>query len=215
MGINPNQNTINLLGQVTDALAVTQQPAFGVPVPCGPSGEILGSDLHGRYYNANYRNHLFMATATAIAIPVVASGVASLFHLNNPAGSGKNLIILRAAVGTVVATTVVDIAGIYYLVNPTEGTPTVGTIRSGILGTGAPSVATFYTAATHTSQTPILAANIGGYGAVTDGGANFFWRDFDGSLIVPPGVGIDILMSTAAGTASGDACELTWMEAPI
>ena len=106
-------------------------------------------------------------------------------------------------------------AGIYYLVNPTNASLTAGTIKNGILGNNAPSVANFYTANTHTSQTPTLAANIAGYGAVTDAaGGNFFARDFEGSLIVPPNVCIDILMSTAASTASGAAVELTWMEVP-
>lgn len=213
--MSQNMNVINQVYTVGDALAQTQQAQPAVPAFAGASGEQLVSELHGRYYSANYRNHLFMATASAVTLPVVTSGVASVFSLFNPANSGKNLIVMRAAIGTVLATTVVDIAGIYYLVNPTQASTTVGTIKSGLLGAGTPSVATFYTATTHTSQTPTLAANIGGYGAVTDGSGNFFFRDFDGSLIVPPNVGIDILMSTAASTNSGAAAELTWMEAPI
>jgi hypothetical protein len=212
--MNPNQNTLTFITQVSDPLAQTQEPQNGCPVPGGPSGEILVSELHGKYYNANYRNHLYMATASGVTLPVVAAGVASVFSLMNPLNSGKNLILLRAAIGTVLATTVVDIAGIYYLQNPVNASLTAGTIKSGILGSGAPSVATFYTANTHTAQTPILAANIGGYGAATDGSGNFFWRDFDGSIIVPPATCIDILMSTAASTGSGMAVELTWMEAP-
>ena len=195
--MSQNMNVINQVYTVGDALAQTQAAQPAVPAFAGPSGEQLVSELHGRYYNANYRNHLFMATASAVTLPVVASGVASVFTLFNPANSGKNLIILRAGVGSVVATTVVDLAGLYYLSNPTNASVTAGTIKGGIVGAGAPSVANFYTACTHTSQTPILAANVGGFGAVTDTAANFFTRDFDGSIIVPPNTSLDFLMSTA------------------
>lgn len=213
--MSQNMNVLNQVGQIADPLASTLGDQPQAPMNLGKNGEQIVNELHGRYYLANYRNHVFMATASAIAIPVVASGVASLFCVNNPANSGKNLVLLTAAVGTVVATTVVDIAGVYYLTAPTNASTTVGTMKSGILGTGTPSVATFYSAVTHTSQTPILAGNIGGYGAVTDAGANFFMRDFNGQIIVPPNTCVDILMSTAAATASGAACELTWMEVPV
>ena len=213
--MSQNMNVINQVYTVGDALAQTQAAQPAVPAFAGPSGEQLVSELHGRYYNANYRNHLFMATASGVTLPVVASGVASVFTLFNPVNSGKNLIVLRAAIGTVLATTVVDLAGLYYLVNPTNASTTAGTIKSGMLSQSAPSVANFFTACTHTSQTPTLAANVGGMGAVTDASANFFSRDFEGSIIVPPNVSVDFLMSTAASTASGVAVELTWMEAPI
>ena len=213
--MSQNMNIINTVFQVGDPLSQTQAVQPAAVAYAGQNGEQLVSELNGRYYTATKQNHMFMATASAVTLPVVTSGVASVFSLFNPANSNKNLIIMRAAVGTVLATTVVDIAGIYYLINPTQASTTVGTIKSGLLGAGAPSVATFYSATTHTSQTPTLAANIGGFGAVTDTAGNFFARDFEGSLIVPPNVGIDILMSTAASTGSGAAVELTWMESPL
>lgn len=213
--MSQNTNVINQVGNCRDGLASTLGDQDGQPFVVGKNGEQLVNEVHGRYYIANYRNHVFMATASAVTVPAVTSGVASIFCLFNPANSGKNLVLITAGVGTVLATTVVDLAGIYYLPNPTNASTTAGTIKSGILGTGAPSVATFFTAATHTSQTPILAGNIGGYGAITDAGGNFFMRDLNGQMIVPPNTSVDILMSTAAGTASGTALELTWMEVPV
>jgi hypothetical protein len=210
-----NMNIINQVGTITDPLAVTMGDAQNVPATYGKRGEQIANELNGRYHVANYRNHLFTATAAAVTLPVVASGVASVFSLMNPANSGKYLDLCLAEVGTVLATTVVDLCGIYFLNSPVNASTTVGTIKGCIAGGGAPSVAIFYTANTHTAQTPTLQSLIGGWGAVTDSSLNMVSKDFNGTVLVPPGTCIDLLMTTAASTASGITAALTWMEYPI
>ncbi len=210
-----NMNVINQVGNIQDPLASTAGDGVQQPSVLGKRYEQIANELNGRYHVANYRNHLFTATAAAVTLPVVASGVASVFSLMNPLNSGKYLDLCLAEVGTVVATTVVDLVGIYYFYNPVQATPTVGTIKSCIAGAGAPSSAIFYTATTHTAQTPVLQSLIGGWGAVTDGSLNMVSKDFNGTVLVPPGVCIDLLMTTAASTGSGITAALTWMEIPI
>ena len=213
--MSQNMNVINQVGNISDPLASTLGDQVQQPSILGKRGEQIANELNGRYHVANYRNHLFTATVAAVTLPVVASGVTSVFSLMNPANSGKYLDLCLAEVGTVLATTVVDLCGIYFLNSPTNASTTVGTIKSCIAGTGAPSVATFYTANTHTSQTPTLQSLIGGWGAVTDTSLDMVSKDFNGTVLVPPGVCIDLLMTTAASTNSGVTAALTWMEYPI
>lgn len=213
--MSQNMNVINQVGNIQDPLAQTFGDQAQQPAVYGKRGEQIANELNGRYHLANYRNHLFTVTAAAVTLPVNAAGVASVFSLMNPANSGKYLDLCLVEVGTVLATTVVDLVGIYALANPTNASTTIGIIKSCIATSGAPSVATFYTANTHTAQTPVLQSLIGGWGAVTDTSLNMVSKDFNGSVLVPPGVCIDLLMTTAASTASGITAALTWMEIPL
>jgi hypothetical protein len=213
--MSQNMNIINLVGTITDPLATTQGDGQNVPEVVGKRAEQITNELNGRYHVANYRNHLFTATASGITIPVVTSGLVNTFALVNPANSGKYLDLVDVDISTVLATTVVDTVGIYALALPVLATATLGTIKSCIATGGAPSLAQFYTAVTNTGQTPVLQSIIGGYGAVTDGALSGIHKEFDGKVLVPPGVQVCVAMSTAASTASGMAVGLTWMEYPI
>jgi hypothetical protein len=42
------------------------------------------ADVHGKWFEANYRGKMFTYNVTAVTIPVVASGVVSVFTLYNP-----------------------------------------------------------------------------------------------------------------------------------
>lgn len=183
----------------------------------GASGEKLVADAHGQWYNANYNGKVFTYNVTAVTLPVIANNLVSKFALYNPAGSGKNLEIIRIDVGLVSATTVVDTLGLYYssgsLASASTFT-TAGTALSGIVGASATNVAIPYSALTH-SGTPVRHSILGFYGAVTTTAANQWTVNPNGSIIVPPGTVISLAMSTAASTATSTDLGITWAEVPV
>lgn len=177
---------------------------------------LLVSQFAGQYAELVRQNKVFSASAAAITLPVNAGTLASVFTVYNPPGSNVNLELIEVNVATVLATTVVDAAAIYYstAAQTALGTfSTLGVVKNALLNGGS-GQAQFYSAYT-CSGTPTLARIIGGWGAVTDGALNTVTKAFNGSLIVAPGTAIHVAMTTAASTGSGITLDLTWAEIPV
>lgn len=169
-----------------------------------------------KYQELALRGKVFSATVAAVTVPVNANNLVSVASLYNPVGSGVFLDIIEVEAHAVLATTVVNALGVYFQ-DPTKGPAstftTLGSIQNARLGEGVPANGRFYSALTHVG-TPVLAAIVGGWGAVTDGGATPIRRQFNGKLLVPPGAVISLAMTTAASTASGITAEIRWAEVP-
>lgn len=183
----------------------------------GKAGEMLASELHGKYYTAGYRGTTFGFSVAAATLPVNAASLASKMTLYNPPGSGKNLELIHLDWSYVLATTAVNGVGVYYstVAQTAAGTFTTAT-TSQALNLAAPvgSVAIPYSAYT-ASGTPVLIALCGYTGAVTSTAANVNQYMFDGKVIVPPGYSIHVAMTTAASTGSGFTGMISWAEWPI
>lgn len=180
----------------------------------GGFGDSLVSQLQAPYGYANKNNAIFGATRVAATVPVVAAALVSVFFLYNPVGSTVNMVLLDVVIEQALATTVVNAFGLYSgtTVETAAGTfTTPGTVFSrninNIVGQGL-----YYSAYTH-SGTPTLRALIGGHGAVTNATATNPRMIFDGKVSLPPGTGVSVAATTAAGTASGLTIGATWMEA--
>lgn len=177
---------------------------------------LLVSPFRGQYAELARLGKVFFASAAAVTLPVNAATLASKFGVYNPPSSGVNLELINATAHAVLATTVVDALGLYYSngTNATGATfTTQGTVQNRLVG-GPSGAGQFYSAVTHVG-TPVLLDLIGGWGAVTDGGSTEVSRDFNGSVIVPPGTLLALAMTTAASTASGITLGLSWAEIPI
>lgn len=173
---------------------------------------------HPRYAELAARGLVFSASAAAVTLPVNAGTLASKFGLFNPVGSGKMLELIECEAHYVVATTVVNALGLYYSngTNATGATFTTllqSSVQNQRVGEGPASAAQFYSAVTHVG-TPALLDLIGGWGAVTDGGATPIRKQWDGKIQVPPGTLLALAMTTAASTASGFTGVLRWAEVP-
>lgn len=209
-----NTDIINLVGLVADPLAGRSGDQATPPFASGRSGEVIVSELRGQYAIANDRGHLFFAGAAAVTLPANAATLASKFALYNPVGSGINMELVDLDIGSVVATTVVDMVGLYYSNGNNAATATfttAGTIQSGIIGSSNQPRGQFYSALTHVG-TPVLAGLIGGFGAVTSTYEGTFHYDFNGKVIIPEGCIVSVAMTTAAGTASGITLGARWIE---
>lgn len=179
-------------------------------------GALGVAGIHGDYFEANFRQKVYSANVTAVTVPVIASGLVSVFTLYNPVGSGILMEMLRTTLGQVLATTVVDAVG-WYSSSPvltaagtftTLAQPRSGRVQNAVSGTGK-----FYSAYTH-SGTPVREDIIGSFGATTDAGLALADKQYRGELLLDEGVAMSVAMSTAAGTATGLDVQATWAEWP-
>jgi hypothetical protein len=185
-----------------------------VPTRVGTDGSLV---MAPRYQELASRGQVFNFSRAAVTLPVNAATLVSLFGLYNPPSSGKMLEIIDVEAHAVVATTVVNALGVYFSQGSNASgatfTTRTNTIISARVGEGLQSVCEAYSAVTHVG-TPVLAAIVGGWGAVTDGGSTPVRKEFNGSLQFPPGSLIALAMTTAAATGSGITLGLRWAEVP-
>lgn len=180
-------------------------------VRVGDDGSLV---LIDRYAELAARGKVFHFSVAAVTLPVNASNLVSLFGVYNPPGSGVMMELIEAEAHYVVATTVVNALGLYGLPDQLAATfTTQGVIRSSRLSEGVSSSCRAYSSVTY-SGTPLLADIIGGWGAVTDGGATPIRKQWNGKVQVPPNNLISLAMTTAAATGSGFTGLLRWAEVP-
>ena len=189
----------------------------------GEYSDVLVSELQARYYENVYRGNVFFAANQALI--TTAAGLTSSqstgFILYNPAGSGKNLVILEILTQAVIGTA----AGANFLLwlaaclSPTQAAPaTIAstlTVNSALLGTGAAAVAKAYAQAT-LPTTPVVVRNLGAIQSISNAAGNpvfpsWFKDEVAGALIVPPG----IMVATQTSAALSISNSMTWAELPI
>lgn len=188
-----------------------------IPMRVGDLGDAM---IGTRYQELAMRGLVFSFSRAAITLPVNAATLASLMGLYNPPGSGKFLEIIAVEGHYVVATTVVNALGLYYSNGTNASGATFTTqlqsaVENARVGEGVPSIARAYSAVTHVG-TPALLDIVGGWGAVTDGGATPIrkvWAQ-ESPLLIPPGTLLALAMTTAAATGSGFTGVIKWAETP-
>ena len=203
----------------------------------GKSNEGIVAELHGKYYTQAYRGNCFtLSTVGAgLAIPISSTTSPNLV-LWNPAGSGKLAVPTRYVAGaTLNATTVQGSINLLAVFNAGSAIATaapfsafaqaaLGTnLFNGMLGGGNVSVMKSAATVTNTltAASVTIAACLGILspstvaGAVAaQAGSPAIVYDFDGTLIIPPGVAVYVAMSGAASTALVMQT-LSWEEVPI
>ena len=171
-------------------------------------GEAAVTQAHGRYQDAVDRGAVFHASlpaAVALGTALTATGVT--FTLANPAGSGKNLVLLQATLAVVVGTT----AGfVVYAVNNTPGqvavvygTPLAAGIHNAMLGAGDASIAKVCSACTLPAA-PIVLRVMAGIISTTPGGVHSIVDDIGGAIVLPENTAITVqgITTNATGVIS-------------
>ncbi len=202
----------------TGPIPSTSTTSGNLPALQGPAGELVATELRGKYAFANYKNRLFSATVTGATVPVITTAVASVFSLYNPPGSGVYAEMVETTLANVIATTVVNAYGWYFntAASTAGGTfTTKGTVQSNVVGGVAGQVQFFTSYTTQAAITPTLIDIIGGHGGITNATAQPIQKLYDGKLILPPGIAMIIAASTAASTGSGMNIQATWAEFPF
>lgn len=177
-------------------------------------GAIAATELNPRYYENTYRGQSFSACLTAAATIGVLTATGVTFHLYNPAGSGKNLVIKAANFVPSSATFVVG--GVFYAYNAQATAPTgttALTLRSNLLtGNAASSIAQAFSAAT-LAAAPVAVRPFFGVPATACTDIINLKDDVAGELIVAPG-GVLSIQGTVAACAVG-FIGMSWDEVAV
>lgn len=193
----------------------------------GRQMDVLTSGLHGPFYTQTYRGATFIATTTtASAIPVSNTTSPTFILWNRSSGTNaKNAVLVRYTAGWA-ATTEAPGTILFNFLSPAgfslaTAAPisalTAGTVNNALLGGGLATAMSFGTAATLTAAGTILQTTgmshltTTGTSTAVPGWTNLY--DFNGTVIVPPGVAFYTTASTATATTYHQT--LIWYEAPL
>ena len=206
-------------GQV-GPIALNQSISAGMqaPVRQGNLGDIIASELHGRYYETTYRRSQLQAanqvpTGTSAALNLAYTGLI----LSNPIGSSVNLVLNKVGYSFGVAFPAAAAIGLMTGFNASTNVShtTSTSTRSSFIGLGAVGQGLVDVSATMpTAPTVHTLFDVGLTGAITvaPGGVSKI-IDMEGSIILPPGAYVAIYTSTASG-ASSFMGSFAWEEVP-
>ena len=179
----------------------------------GRTGELVVTEAHGRYQEAVYRGNVFVAANQAAqALSTALSTTQTGFTLTNPAGSGRILVLLDAAIA--IASAPAGISTLVWAANVntvaaavTQTTPL--TVRNANLGFAGTPVGLASSAVTLPAA-PVVVRPVGGGPVATGSVTSSFIRDeLNGILTLQPGTALSL---SALTTAISVICSLTWEE---
>lgn len=203
----------------------------------GRTGDQIVTELHGRFFEQNYRNALFgggmtltsisNATFTSATTGATATPIVGVW---NPLNSTVNLVILQAKLGvTITALQATGAAPFVWMASTNNSAITTGASPYNLRSLAAfGSQGKNMSGAALTGMTGTLAilgaSSLGGGSAsnaaflgtqVAMQSSQFSYReDIDGAFIVPPG-GVIALMATTTPVAHSAASMLIWEEVPL
>lgn len=180
----------------------------------GNLGDLIVSELHGRYYETSYRRAMYAAAnqaaqATTVALATTYTGLC----LSNPVGNTFNLVLNKVGIALSVAPAAIAAIGVMTgynaTTNVTHTTPV--TPRSQFFGVGAAGTGLVDASATLPTAPFLNQVLMGGFTAATLPAVGPALIDLEGSIILPPGAYAAIYTLTAVtGLFS-----FSWEEVPV
>ena len=207
-------------GQVGQPSVRSISPGANPIIRQGQQGDLIVSELHGRYYEQAYNRSIYTATLTAGTTTSAALATAHTgLLLLNPNNSQVNFVINKVGMTFLVAFAAASAIGIQVGNQSTAVLSSLTTTntqtRNNFLGAPNSTVGLTYSAATTTAPSLLQLFGVGLTGAITTTPQiPGFFVDLEGSVIVPPGSWIATYTSTASGASSMFA-SFTYEEVPI
>jgi len=205
-------------GQVGPISAQSLGAGSNPNVRLGQQGDLIATELHGRYYETNYRRALFNAASTAAA--TTSAGTTTSFTglmVYNPLNSPVNLVINKVGYAFIVAFGSAAAYGVMtgFSTSPIATFSTSNTSTKSQYVGGAQGYGVAYASATLTA-TPVVNTIFGSglTGAITTVPSVPLLYDLEGSVIVPPG-GYVCSYTTSASGASAFFGSFQWEEIPV
>ena len=195
----------------------------------GRMGDLVVSELQGRYYENTKRQNIFslpgIATTTGIAalhINGAAAAAAGQYALVNPINSGNDLVLLRASVAVISGTVPAGPVWHAFFNAASVVVAKSNTIIGNYGNVGIGSVAVDFnnaasTALAATGKSVVVRQMPVNFSAGTFanlGGAAIASEEVAGDIIIPPGVGWTLQWS-GAGTSVLNYYNATWAEIPV
>jgi len=215
-----------------------QSAAANTPVNgrAGQLGDMIVSELHGRFYEQVYRGNVYVAGTTIAALSgntiTLTSSTTPILGIWNPQTSPVNAVILQASL-TVVSNNLTSGAGPGVFVwAVSSGNNAIST------GSAAYNAKTLTTIGSQCKHFPLSGPTaltgitnnlviVGGADFPSPSGMTYTTigsttlmpsftgvQNFDGSVIVPPG-GVLALLNTTSSTTFSAAGRLLWEEVPL
>lgn len=178
----------------------------------GQQGDLIVSELHGRYYEQAYRGNVFSVCTQGTGITTTAALATTFTGLavGNPITSGVNLVLNKFTV----AQFAVGAAATIGIMGGAGAVVASLTPQNRIIGGAASSKATASAGAT--ISTPVLIATFGEVGSLATTGYGLqagISVDLEGSIIIPPGS--FVASYTAIATTSALQFSFSWEEVPV
>ena len=203
----------------------------------GKSAEGIVAELHGKYYTNTYRGNCFTVSTVGAGLAVpISSSTAPVVMLWNPLGSGKNLVPLRfVATGAFNTTYVqgsINLLAVFGAGSVIATGSAITAFNQSVLGTnlfnaqlGGGNVSVMKSSANGTNTiaaaSVLVVASMGSLNPSTLAGAvaaspaaQALVYDFDGTMIIPPGVAVYPASSAGASSALV-VMSFTWAEVPV
>lgn len=212
-------------GQVGPTSTQSVSAGSTPPMRLGQQGDVIVTELHGRYYEQAYRGNMFttsVPTAAAVTAYSGGAGGTPMIALYNPAGSNKNAVILQSSIANVVAASAAGTVtfGLYYGQTAAITAALTAAQQPYSMLTQRQSGSAMYTfvnsaITSSTAATAVLPLST--YYWATAAGAFMVPPaivDHNGSIIIPPGAYV-ALGGSAALTSATWIGSLTWEEVPL
>lgn len=193
----------------------------------GALGDVVVSELHGRYFEQAYRRNMFSGAiagatgVTATALGVITATAYTGLVLYNPPNSQVVLSLQKVGWALPIAPAAATVVSLGQFYSPgVPYTTTAVTTRNNYIQGPAPvgqlySVATFGISTTApVSTTPVYTLGWVGTVAATSTSNQYNVQDLEGSIVIPPGGGVCYYLSTVANT-NGFFGSMAWEEVPI
>lgn len=198
-----------------------EQAGSGTSIPFrqGILGDVIVSELHGRYYEQVSRKNVFSCYSAARAITVVGTGLVGLQLWNgSPVSGGVNLVLLKTGgmitVTSATTTGIILATGLGQVTAP-SGQTSADAVKNNFLG-GPPPNATAIAAGTFTAAPTGIATLMHNTAAIAATGEDpGYLIDLEGSIIVPPQAYVAICALGATGAAASWTGFIMWEEVPV
>lgn len=201
----------------------SQSPGATPITRSGQLGDVIVSELHGRYYEQGYRGNRFGGSMQAVLATATIAGVSTSITgacaISNPTGSGVNVVLEKVGIGVIVAPAATLVYGLAtgFSATALSGTLTSLAPKSKLIGSSATPRASLYCSAAITLPVaPTVDTVLGnlGTGAITVDRAQNATYELNGSIILPPG-GFACFWTSAVLAASAHIMSWDWEEVPI
>lgn len=183
----------------------------------GRQGDMISSQLHGRYYEQASRGRLFTAHAivTAPVIYTTAAGTGGPLLWNG--SSTHKLAILAVGWGISTVSTVAAILGLTGGTGQTSApssTTAVDSVKNCLLGGAAPAASAYRVGTVSAAGNFFHPLGDLQTGALTTRPGSMNWTDIGGMFVVPQYGWISLAASATASTTVGNF-GIVWEEIPV
>ena len=219
-----------LQGSVGPQSAQSIGPGINASVRLGQTGDMVVTELHGKWYEQAYRGNLYSIGMTVTALSAntitLTATTTPIIGLWNPLTSTVNCVLSKAKLQLAVAgNSAVAPGGFVWATSTNNGVISTGLTplsRKTLAAAGSQAKGYNITTALTGITNNLVIQHAAGFGTLVMAqgatGTPIISGDcieeFDGSLIVPPG-GCIALLNTVSTTTISVASMLMWEEVPL